>query len=64
MARGRAHGGQAEGWRPPSHRIEAQRAVILDAIAAQPDITLAELATMLKQEHGAWFKTGSHVRPS
>lgn len=35
-----------------SYRIEAHRDPILSAIAAKPDITLAELAAMLKQEHG------------
>ena len=34
-----------------SHRIEAHRAVILAAIDANKDITLAELATMLVREH-------------
>jgi len=42
-----------------SRRIEAHRDVILDAIAATPDITLAELATMLKQERGASFATST-----
>jgi transposase len=38
-----------------SHRIEAHAPAILDAIAATPDITLTELARILKQEHGASF---------
>jgi transposase len=42
-----------------SHRIEAHRDAILGAIAAKPDITLAELAAMLKQEHGASFALSS-----
>ena len=35
-----------------SHRIEAHRDAILNAIEAQKDITLAELAAMLGREHG------------
>lgn len=42
-----------------SHRIEAHAAAILGTIAATPDITLAELAAMLKQEHGASFALSS-----
>ena len=38
-----------------SQRIEAFRDMILGAIEAQKDITLAELATMLGREHGASF---------
>lgn len=38
-----------------SHRIEAYRAVILVGIEAQVDITLVELAEMLRREHGAGF---------
>ncbi len=38
-----------------SHRIEAFRDMILDAIEAQEDITLAELAALLDREHGASF---------
>lgn len=38
-----------------SQRIEAYRAVILAAVEAQVDLTLAELAEMLKREHGATF---------
>lgn len=35
-----------------SHRIEAYREVILAAVAAQVDITLVELADLLRREHG------------
>ena len=45
-----------------SHRIEAHRDAILGAIAAQLDITLAELASLLKQEHGASFSPSSAHR--
>ena len=38
-----------------SQRIEAHREVILGAIAEQADITLVELAEMLRSEHGAAF---------
>ncbi len=38
-----------------SQRIEAYSAVILAAVAAQKDITLAELADVLAREHGARF---------
>ena len=38
-----------------SHRIEAFRAVILAAIDAQVDITLVEVADLLRREHGASF---------
>jgi transposase len=38
-----------------SHRIEVYRDVILAAIEAQVDITLAELADMLRREHAASF---------
>jgi transposase len=41
-----------------SHRIEAYREVILGAVAAQVDITLVELAEMLRRDHGL------HVAPS
>jgi transposase len=34
-----------------SHRIEAYRDVILGAVAVQVDITLVELADMLRREH-------------
>ena len=38
-----------------SHRIEAYGAVIFAAIEAQVDITLAELAELLRRQHGASF---------
>jgi len=38
-----------------SHRIEAYREVILGAIEAQVDITLLELADMLRRDHGTSF---------
>ena len=38
-----------------SHRIEAFRYVILAAIDAEPDVTLTELADMLRREHGVVF---------
>ena len=38
-----------------SHRIEAYRDIILGAIDARVDITLVELAEMLRLEHGACF---------
>ena len=38
-----------------SRRIEAHRDVILGAIEKQVDITLVELAEMLRSEHGAVF---------
>jgi transposase len=38
-----------------SHHVEAFRDVILDAVAAQKDISLVELAELLRVEHGATF---------
>ncbi len=38
-----------------SHKIEAFAGVILAAIEAQKDITLAELAAMLCEDHGVLF---------
>src|SRR5215472_1703323 len=38
-----------------SHRIERYRDVILAAIEAEVDITLVELAEMLRSQHGASF---------
>ena len=38
-----------------SHRIEAFSPVILAAVAAQKDISLVELADLLRAEHGASF---------
>ena len=42
-----------------SKRVEAYAAFILDAIADQPDITLAELQTRLSAEHGVHFAIGT-----
>lgn len=38
-----------------SEKIEAYRSVILEAIAAKVDITLAEIVQVLCREHGALF---------
>jgi transposase len=38
-----------------SHRIEAYRGVVLGAIEAKVDITLVELAEMMRREHGVSF---------
>jgi transposase len=46
---------QPKGGDLRSHRIEAFRDVVLGAIEAQKDITLAELANLLRREHGASF---------
>lgn len=45
-----------------SHRIEAYRAIIVMAIERQVDITLVELAGLLRQEHGASFATSTTWR--
>jgi transposase len=42
-----------------SERIEAYRAVILEAIEAKVDITLVEIAELLRREHGAAFAPSS-----
>jgi transposase len=42
-----------------SHRIEAYREVIVAAIETQVDITLVELADMLRRGHGASFAPSS-----
>jgi transposase len=42
-----------------SHRIEAHREVILGAIKAKPDLTLAEIAEMLESKLGASFAPSS-----
>jgi transposase len=42
-----------------SHRIEAYRDVIVSAIDKQVDITLVELADLLRREHGALFATST-----
>ena len=50
----REHGravAKTKGGDTRSHRIEAHRDAILQAIEAQKDITLAELAAMLEREH-------------
>ena len=44
-----------------SRRIEAYRDVILGVIEEQVDITLVELAEMLRSEHGALFGTEHHL---
>lgn len=47
----------AQGGDHRSARIEAKADVILTAIKLQPDITLAELHTLLKKEHKQSFGT-------
>jgi len=42
-----------------SHRIEAYCDVILSAIETKPDLTLVEIAEMLKNEQGASFAPSS-----
>jgi transposase len=42
-----------------SRRIEAYRDIILTAIERQTDITLVEMAEMLRVEHGASFATST-----
>lgn len=42
-----------------SHRIEAYRDVILNALEQQVDITLVELTELLGREHGAVFATST-----
>jgi transposase len=42
-----------------SQRIEAYRHIILMAIEKQVDITLVELAELLRQEHGVTFATST-----
>lgn len=42
-----------------SHRIEAHRERILRAIEVQPDLTLVEIAAMLKAETGETFSASS-----
>ena len=42
-----------------SHRIEAYRDAIFAAVAAKPDITLAELAELLRREHDTHFATST-----
>lgn len=42
-----------------SQRIEAYRDLILGAVEAKPDLTLVEIAEMLKTEQGATFAPSS-----
>jgi transposase len=42
-----------------SHHIEAYRDVILAAIEAEVDITLVELADLLRSQHGAGFASST-----
>ena len=42
-----------------SHRIEAYRAFILNAIEEKPDLTLVEIAELLKTQQGASFAPSS-----
>lgn len=42
-----------------SHRIEAHRDCILNAIDSKPDLTLVEIAGILKSERGALFAPSS-----
>lgn len=42
-----------------SHRVEAYRDIILMAVERQVDITLVELAGLLRREHGASFATST-----
>jgi transposase len=50
VTRARPQGGDKR-----SHRIEAYQNVILAAVDAQVDVTLVELADMLRREHGVAF---------
>jgi transposase len=45
-----------------SHRIEAHRAAIFAAVDAKPDITLEELAALLRTEHAASFSPSTICR--
>jgi transposase len=51
--------GKPQGGDQRSHRIEAYRDVILSAIEAKPDLTLVEIAAMLKSDRGASFAPSS-----
>ena len=54
------HGIAAQaGRRSQVKRVEAYAAFILEAIADQADITLAELQTRLSAEHGVHFAIGT-----
>jgi transposase len=55
----RATSAKPQGGDQRSHRIEAHRDVILGAIRAKPDLTLTEIADMLKSELGASFAPSS-----
>ena len=46
---------RARGGDQRSHRIEAYRDILLDAVKARVDITLAELSELLRHQHGAHF---------
>ena len=50
---------QPKGGDLRSHRIEAFRGVVVRAIEAQKDTTLAELAALLHRDHGASFAISS-----
>jgi transposase len=50
---------QPKGGDLRSHRIEVFRDVVVRAIEAQKDITLAELAALLHRDHGASFAISS-----
>jgi transposase len=54
-----ATGAKPQGGDQRSHRIEAHREAILGAIKAKPDLTLVEIAEMLKCELGASFAPSS-----
>jgi transposase len=49
----------AQGGDLRSHHIEAYRDVILTAIASEVDITLVELAELLRHQHGASFASST-----
>lgn len=49
------HAAKRQGGDRRSERIEAYRGVILAAIEAKVDITLSEIAELLRREHGASF---------
>jgi transposase len=55
---GRA-GAKPQGGDRRSRRIEAYGAAILAAVAAQVDITLTEIAALLRERHGARFAASS-----
>jgi len=45
-----------------SHRLEAHAGLILDAVEARSDITLAELVELLRERAGAHFAIGTMWR--